>query len=77
MSCQLIDLLSAEMKLLTEMVAKATKTKFKVGERNAINHIYYFVECFLPLSQFRHNSDRHMYAFKAIFLIVKGVTYQI
>lgn len=51
MSFQLIDLPSAEMKLLTEMVPKATKTKFKVGERNAINHIYYFVECSLPLTQ--------------------------
>ena len=39
------------MKLLPEMVAKATKTKFKVGERNAVNHIYYFVECSLPLTQ--------------------------
>ena len=39
------------MKLLTEMVAKATKTKFKGGERNAINHIYNFVECSLPLTQ--------------------------
>ena len=62
---------------LTEMVRKATKAKFKVGERNTVKHIYYLQNVLYLLHNwqhsFPHNSDRHINAFKAIFLIVNDL----